>query len=253
MDIPRFAPGRYLTTCFPSVVKCVEFQWPCRLFERLPSASPDEKVVRVSDFQSGTGDIAFYTRIYEIPSTSESQFSPALHKIKIDQLKLSATDLGGTLFLVGDEVYRSGDIHLLTEIAPQLHFCVVPVDTKFYRGDVEVRDVYIWRAGIDKFLEALSVYVTRAISSEVMDLKDARSLPVPRSLIAEVGEDWTLLTSKHIMRSGIAQPQFDQFLNGEPEWPVYVAKGAYLRNLIDSLLSSCGGKKFLRGNTYDNT
>jgi hypothetical protein len=201
---------------------------------------PDEKVFRLSDFEPGAAEATFYTRIYELPSKPGSPFSSMLRKIKIDQLKLSATDLGGTLFLVGNEAVQSGDISLLAEIAPQLQFCVVPIEPKLYQGDAQRHDVYLWRGGIDAFLIALSKYVKRAISSEVIDLKDARSIPVPRSLIAELGDDWTLLTSKHITRSIITQPQFDRFLNGEPEWAIYVAKGAYLRTLVRSLLPHAG-------------
>ena len=221
--------------CVPLWSNVWNFNDSLDVFSIYQDKHPDDKVLQVSDFESIGSETGFYTRIYQLRRTAELSLSSLLKRIRVDQLKLNAADLGGALFIVGGGSLVTEDLQLVAELAPQVHLCVVPLDSNaFQYNGIEGRDVAVWRAGIDAFLDSLSILGKRTSASELIDLKNARSVPIPRSITAELGEDWTLLTTKHTATSGIVQSQFDRFINGEFEWAVYAARGAHLRKFFRS-------------------
>ena len=92
-----------------------------------PKGQTHRQPVIVEDIANDpeTFNARLYVRIYQRPSSANSRTSPAIERIRRDQLKARAEYVGGTLFIVGDPLTNGGEIDLINELAPLLKLCLL--------------------------------------------------------------------------------------------------------------------------------
>lgn len=200
----------------------------------LRGSQPSREPLVVTDASADpeTFRASAYVRVYQMVNADRAQFSKSLQRIKIEQLKLRISQVGGTIFVVGDVLKNWEDVELIGEIAPQLNVCLVPEPEDLLSLDQSRERVFLWSAGIGELRRQYAMDIGQGAINNLLDLKDARGVAIPSTTLEELTPNWTLLTRDKITHDSVSQSLFDEFLNGKAEWQVYAAGGAYLRPLL---------------------
>ncbi len=197
------------------------------------------ELVLAGDIQDQTDNLQSHSfiRLYQL--VGATNLPPVVRKLKLDHLKIQAANLGGTLFLVGTAI-TSEDIEILTSITEHLNLVVVTDDAPATNS--AQKTIFHWAGGLQSFVTAYQATSAPVGNRPVVDLKDAIGVEVPDDLLSQLGPDWRLLTRAETGRVDITQEGFDRFLSGEPEWPIFAASGAKIRD-VAMLGSQTGSAK----------
>ncbi len=184
-----------------------------------------------------------YVRIYQIPMEKRVTASPALQRIKTEQLKLRVSQIGGVLFVVGPIAQHLDDLDIIREVGPQLRICILTENEGADDFAAGSHDIFLWPNTLEDFAEEYESCSVSISAPHILDLKEAKGVEVPAGLLDELGEDWTLVTRDKISPYPVDQGSFDGFLNGDRVWSVFASGGAYLRSLLAPLKCSQDGNR----------
>ncbi len=184
--------------------------------------SPDQDVTEFSSKQ--------FVRIYRSHGT-QTQNSTQLQEFRKMQLKSLVGSCTGLLFFAGPiPEGKQSDIGLIHEFAP--HLVLVALNA-IPQDETNLPPIFLWTSDVKSLCHELIEHDETSTIPRVA-LSGTPALVLDGNLLRAIEGGWTFLTTDRL-RGQVTQDGFEQFLEGEPEWPIFAAGAAYPRRFNATL------------------
>ena len=175
-----------------------------------------------------------FTRFYLLAPPNSTRASQSL-LLRDLLLKDQVQSAAGLLFFVGHLNEKTvDDIRLVRDRAP--HLTTIFVNLAQDTTQILPDDVLLWQADIGTLCsDLLSRQPKGALR---LDLRGSDPIELQRDLVDNILPSWSIMDIDTIRGGKIEQEDFDCFLNGEPQWNVFVEGGSYKRTFENRMVRS---------------
>lgn len=145
--------------------------------------------------------------------------------------KAKLQDISGVVLFAGELDYLKNDLNFLFETSPTLQILLLQKNdiAKFQPG----RSCFYWKNSISSFAKQVQqllegrndLYSLYVRGSDENRLK----LSFDQPLLNDLEISWHIISARDLSQRLVTQAIYDRFLEGYPEWPVFLAHGVYAR------------------------